>query len=423
MTTDTATLTASLAGYARRLHAVAGDQHHVLSPLGAWLLVALAAPAADGRDREELTQVLGCDVPDAARIAADLLTAGHPAVASAAGAWTRDGTPLSAGYSRWQAGLPAAVSTGALPGQAALDEWSREHTFDLIDRFPLDIDDDTYLVLATALATKVSWDVPFELAPARELGPESLWAGRLTTVLRAPSGRGVGNRHRQFIAVTPEAGDVAVHVATAGTLLVASVAAAQSVPAGDVLAAAQRVAIACAAQRGPGDPVPRRALADLPLGEAPLWRIREEQASDGGGADKFTAVLPAWTARTRLGLGDPSLGFGAAAHALAGPDPWDAAQAAMARFSRTGFEAAAVTGLAVALALMAPRPARRRVADLRFAHPYAAVAVALDDAAARRGRPGDPPGPWHGVPVFSAWVADPEDAGQDSDDSGRDAAR
>jgi hypothetical protein len=34
------------------------------------------------------------------------------------------------------------------------------------------------------------------------------------------------------------------------------------------------------------------------------------------------------------------------------------------------------------------------------------VAVTLDTS----GSPG--PGPWHGLPVFSAWVADPEDAGE-----------
>ena len=35
----------AVAGYARRLHAAAGPGHHVASPLGAWLLLALCAPA------------------------------------------------------------------------------------------------------------------------------------------------------------------------------------------------------------------------------------------------------------------------------------------------------------------------------------------------------------------------------------------
>ena len=38
-----------------------------------------------------------------------------------------------------------------------------------------------------------------------------------------------------------------------------------------------------------------------------------------------------------------------------------------------------------------------RTAMLRFGHPYAVVAVAQGG------------GPWDGVPVFSAWITDPEE--------------
>jgi hypothetical protein len=99
------------------------------------------------------------------------------------------------------------------------------------------------------------------------------------------------------------------------------------------------------------------------------------------------------------------------------------------------------------------RPARRRrVADLRFAHPYAVVAVTVDGngpapatevrgsevrgSAVRRGavrggavRGGAVRGgavhrgevrrsEWHGLPVFSAWVAEPDDAADESDSAG-----
>ena len=424
MTSDTQTLQACLARYARRLHAAegAGTEHHVVSPLGAWLLLALVGPAASGADRETLTDVLGCDMDTAARIAAALLEHPHPLVASAAGVWTRPGLQLGPVFDDWRAGLPGRVESGNLRGQAQLDAWARDHTFGLIDRFPVNVDDPSvYLVLATALATRVSWETPFDLAPAAELGPDSAWAGQLGQVLKTPHGHG----HEQFIAVTQEAGDVAVHLAQArGGLLVASVAAAGSVAHGDVLAAAQRIACAYAVD-GRGRfgqqeiaAVPRRALADLPLGEAPLWRVREETSMDDG--DQFTAVLPAWSASNRIDLGQPGLGFGAAARALAGSDLWEAAQAAMARYTRIGFEAGAVTGLAV---FLSARPSRRVLAaDLRFAHPYAVVAVAIDPALSDppgrgrrqgRGGPGEPASPWSGIPVFSAWVARPEEATDD----------
>jgi hypothetical protein len=404
----TTALGAGLAGYARRLHDAAGPGHHVASPLGAWLLLALCAPASSGRDQVALTQALGCDTGTAAGLAAGLLARPHPLVPSAAAVWTRSAAPLSAAFRAWQDELPAVVERGELTGQDALDAWARDRTAGLIERFPLNIGLDVYLVLASALATRVSWEVPFDLAPGRALGRPSPWARQLRRVLRTPDPEArpltggpssAGPPHQQFIAVTEDAGDVAVHLARArGGLLVASVAAAADVPAAAVLAAAQRLASAAVT----GDPVPRRALADLPLGDAPLWQVREE---NGPGADTFTAVLPAWSARSQIALTGPGLGFGTAVAALVPGDPWTAAQAAMARYSRTGFEAAAVSAVAVALAARLPAPGRHRSAELRFAHPYAVVAVTMDPGAA-----GAPPGPWHGVPVFSAWVADPADA-------------
>jgi hypothetical protein len=398
MTTTGPYLAALVASYARRLHAVIGDGHQVASPLGAWLLLALAAPATTGEDRATITGILGCDADQAAGVAADLLARAHPLVAAAAAVW---GAPGGMAGQEWITGLPAVVETGAVPDQAGLDRWARRHTFGLIERFPLQLGGAAHLILATALATRVSWDCAFELAPASALGPSSPWAKRLARVLRAPG----HPSHVKFIAATTAAGDVAVHTATArGGLLVASVAAAPGVPAGDVLAAAHALATASAT----GGEVQRRSLFDLPLGDGPLWSVREEMSADGAGQE-CTAVLPAWSAYGNHDLADPSLGFAAAAGALAEPDPWWARQVAMARYTRIGFEAAAVTAMAVQLSMRAPSRGLRRIAELRFGHPFAVVAVAIDQR--RDTAPGGGgPGPWHGLPVFSAWVADPQDA-------------
>jgi hypothetical protein len=403
MTSAPSQLPGWIAAYAARLHAAVGSGHQVASPLGAWLLLALAAPASTGADRDSLTEVLGCDPDAAAGIAAALLADPHPLVASAVAAWTAAGARLGPAFERWRSELPPRVSTGDLPGAADRDAWARQNTFGLIERFPVQDSDDLVLVLASALATKVSWMVPFELAPAASLGTGSPWAGRLSRVLRTPAQSGGG--HVQYIAVTPDAGDVIVHVATAaGGLLVISAGAAPGVPAGPVLAAAHRLGIRHAA----GAHAERRSLSELPLGDGPLWRLREVTAP----ADTCIAVLPAWSASSKHKLTDPQLGFAAVSRSLVPrARRWDAAQAAMARYSRTGFEAAAVTGFAITSAARAP--ATRREAELRFAYPYAVVAVTTDggagtpDAGAR--------GPWHGLPVFSAWVSHPEDAADDSD--------
>jgi hypothetical protein len=385
-------LAGCVARYASRLHAAAGDGHQVASPLGAWLLLAIAAPASAGPDREALAEVLGCDIDTAAAAATGLLADPHPEVASAAAAWTAPWGTFTDTFRDWERGLPPQVETGDLPDQAGLDAWVREHTLGLITKAPVDWSPELFFVLASALATKVSWQVPFELAPAAELGEGSPWSARLRQVLRAPL-----HGHRQFIAVSSDAGDVALHMAQARRgLQVYSVAAAPEVPAGTVLSAAYQIACADAV----GAEVTRRQLSDLPLGTGPAWVLREETSAARG--DICTAVLPAWSARSELDLSGQGLGFNAVKNALVpGPDPWQARQSAMARYTRTGFEAAAATMFAVASA--ARLPGRRRVADLRFGHPYAVVAVAVDG-----------PPQWKGVRVFSAWVTEPEDATDDA---------
>jgi hypothetical protein len=136
--------------------------------------------------------------------------------------------------------------------------------------------------------------------------------------------------------------------------------------------------------------------------------VREERApttGPDGREERYTSVLPAWSARSEHDLTGAGSGISAAIAAL-GLDgyPYEAKQSAVARYSRFGFEAAAVTGFAVATGFVQPSDGLLRVADLRFGHPYAVVATAVQN------RPDGGRGPWHGLPVFSAWVTEVEDA-------------
>jgi hypothetical protein len=341
-----------------------------------------------------------------------LLAHPHPAVHAGAAVWGGSGPGAEARIASWLAGLPAQVDTGPVPGQADLDAWARRHTLGLIGQFPVRDGRTLIWLLATAVATRVSWKRPFDLAPAAALGSASRWAATLTQVLRTPQGLRNGRvpGHDQFIAATDTSGEVAVHAASARDgLLVMSVAAAPQIPAADVLSAAYDLATALAA----GHPLPRRSLFDLPLGEGPAWTITEEHASTAAPSGKeewCTSVLPAWSAHSTHQLTDPGLGFATVRHALDPIDPWEAKQTAMARYTRIGFEAGAVTSLAVALSAVAQRPGVRRTAELRFGHPFAVVAVAVGDATPPDSHPPVPRSSWHGLPVFSAWVTDPEDA-------------
>lgn len=254
-----AEVASAVARYAGRLHRAAGAGHHVASPLGAWLLLALCGPASGGLARAELAEVVGCDLDEAAAVAGVLLSASHPQLAVAAGVWWRTGLPTG-GLARWLSGLPPTAERGQLAGRGALDDWADRSTGGMIRQFPVDLTPQVRLVLGTALAARISWQQPFDVVPGAALGPDSPWAGQLRRVLRTPQGRG----HAQFIATTDEAGDVAVHTATAAgrELEVTSVAAQPGVPAADVLAASYRLATALAC----GGQVTRRPLFDLPLG-------------------------------------------------------------------------------------------------------------------------------------------------------------
>ncbi|MEV5210617.1 hypothetical protein AB0K35_24390 [Micromonospora sp. NPDC053740] len=400
-----------LSAYAARLHATVGDGHHVASPLGAWLLLAVTATTADPDPAVadgaavKLAQALGTDLPSAAEVARTLLDAPHPLVGSATALWHTAGQGDD-GSAAWRAALPRATEVGALPDQAGLNAWAREHTLGLIETFPLKVESEVVFILASALATRVSWATPFDVADARALGAGSPWAGQLRRALRSPS-----QGHRCAIVSTAQAGDVIVHAAPARTtdgagLVVLSVAAAPQVPPAEVLA----IAYDLSADAADGaQPAGSRSLFDLPLGETPLWTLTEERVHTwdrDGREERHNAVLPCWSARNDHDLTASALGFPAAATTLAAAlalriDDFTARQTAVARFDRYGFEAAAVTGMAGITSM--PPEGVARTAELRFGNPYAVVAVATDS------RADGVTGPWHGVPVFSAWVAEPEE--------------
>ncbi len=374
------------------------------------MVVALCSPIADGPLRAELADVLGADPASAAKFAAGLLVDPHPIVATGAGLWVRPSSETTA-VETWRAALPDVVDTGDIPDQEALDAWATERTAGLIERFPIQVDDDVLCLLATALATKVSWRVPFTVVDAAALG-SSPWATRLRQVLQAPRG---DPRHRQYIADTQRAGTVAVHLAEArGGLLVGSVIATDpEAPAGDVLAAAEEIVTTEATGTSPVD---RSSLFDLPLGARSVWTIDEvpvETAASNSREELVESVLPAWSAETDVDLDSDALGFPAAAKVIASAltaeaTPYEARQRAMASYSAVGFEAAAVTGLAHRLSRTRTRPGLRRVATVRFGHRFAVVAAAYDDPHTMDA--GLSRSPWHGLPVFSAWITEPTDA-------------
>ena len=292
--------------------------------------------------------------------------------------------------------LPAGIDRGPLPTQHAADEWAERNTLGLIREFPLELAGFD-LVLASALATRVSWRDPYEVAAASEkFAPSSPWAGAVERVLWT-------DRTRQSAVVdTTSAGLVAVHRAIAQEqLVVICISADPAVPRAEVLAAAHEIN-----QRVDSDNELRaHSLFDLRLGEGHSWTIQEREREAQHAGQRFETItgiaLPAWQIESELKLmASPAFGATTAArvlHNMIGDGPDDSRQVALAQFDRYGFKAAAVTGIGVACALVINNEIGvERTAELRFDHPFAAIAVCRE--------PWGDPTRFPGLPVFEAWI-------------------
>ena len=397
---------ALVAAYGQRFDAqvLAGD-HGVASGLGAWLLLALVAPLTTGADRVALESLLGTSADDAAVRSGALVADPPAAVAAALAAWHRPGWVTDA-YDRWVGAWPVATDRRPVPTQAEADAWADEHTFGMIPTFPGDVADPAVvLVLASALATRADWREPFDVAPSARLA--SPWSDQVAEVLVAP------RPHTRLLVRTPAAGLVGVHAApTTQGLVVVSVVADAAVASARVQAAAYDVVALIT--RG-STTAERVSLFDLALGEGPAWTITEESTPSTVPED-VSVVIPAWTARSDHDLVGPGrhLGFELADRGLdvvveGGPGAVAARQAAYAAFTRTRFEAAAVTTMIRQVSARLPQAQPRR-AEVRFGHPYAVVAFVADPGL-HQVHPDEPPPPeaWRGVPVFSAWVTEPSE--------------
>ncbi|MGZ4192791.1 MAG: serpin family protein [Solirubrobacteraceae bacterium] len=412
-------LPALVNAYARRVYPAVLEQQSgaaVASPLGVWLLLAACAGAAHGQELAGLEEVLGCPGAEVDSLLSEFVRRPPPALKAAIAIWVAAGDGTD-GLAAWVRSLPEGVESGFMPTQAEADAWAQRRTLGLIRSFPVKIDEWTRIVLASALATRVSWEVPFDVAPAGvRLGSASPWRGRVSRLLwDAKPGAGA------MIGRTRSAGLVAVHCAVAREgLTVISVSADPAVARDSVLNAAHEVAAGVL-----DDPTRVScSLYDLPLGAGHSWEISEQEAAayvKEPSMERIAGVaLPAWSIRGDLDLHQSPL-FGTSpalqtVRRLIGPrrdDECKAAQAAVASFTRYGFEAAAVTVLGIrAAALRVPRErVLERTAVLRFDHPYAAVAIAGRPRSSGNGADAPDSGntPFPGLPLFSAWVHEPSE--------------
>ncbi|WP_433580654.1 serpin family protein [Nocardia brasiliensis] len=360
----------------------ASDADFVLSGAGVWPLLALLAPAANEPARSELAAAVGLSSAEAH--AAGLLIldelAGAEAIRAALGIWVREDLPL---HEEWVRTLPAGV-VEHLSDREALDAWAEQHTGGLIERFPLTRTPSTLAVLATAIVAKTSWRKPFRadvLTPAD--GP---WRGlRIPALHRTGSDIGAaallsGAEPVTRIVVEGET-DLDMHLllgpGSPGTVLETGLAAIAGT-------------------------VPIRT--DLPVGTVgPGLDVHTEMLTST--TDLLRITLPPFDLRTKhdlleqaevlglIGAADPARSrFPAMSD---GPLYISAAvQDVLARFDAEGFEAAAVTAIAMTRSLP-PAPHETTVITATFDRPFGFLAVH---------RP-------TGLAVAAGWVATPTSEG------------
>jgi hypothetical protein len=283
-----------------------------------------------------------------------------------------------------------------MPDQPQADAWAHAGSSGLIDKFPLRIDDVTALVLASALVTDIRWRRPLDTSD--QLGGQF---GQMVSRGLSFTG-GI-----QLVAETEAAGPVAVAApATASALDVLSVIAAPDVTPSDVGRAAYQVAAMLR-----GDARAARSILPEHLVDGHAWMVTERREPRFGGPpvqSEWVSHLPAWTAASEHDLLNAP-GVPWVVEALTGFVPAEqrpvevaAQQTAVAAYAKTGFTAAAVTaiGLSPSGGMRSMSEVLVRRIEIRFNRPHAVLALAAND---------DGPSPWRGVPVFSAWVAEPQE--------------
>lgn len=369
----------------RWVNTIDSDTSVAVSGAGVWPLLAYLAPAADGAARDELTAAAGLSTEDAAGGAAALvaLLRSAPGLRAAIGAWVHPRLELRA---QWCDSLPSGA-VGVLGEQAQLDAWVREQTDGLLDRMPLTIDDETLLVLASALVARTRWIQPFD--DGTLIAATGPWSGRRLAGLH----RTTADRDLLAVYDTPGGPVTVLTVEGADGIDVDLVIGLPAAPAAAVLAAGLDAPSAAPARRGSqlveGETAPGVTVDlgwahdDSPRLLASLPRFTVTSSHDLlADADVFGLRSVSDLSRQRLpGVSDFPLGVGAAAQDLT------------ASFTADGFEAAVVTAFGMR-AGSAPPSGRPLQVRLLLDRPFGFVA---------RHRPS-------GLALVAGWVARGEEA-------------
>lgn len=346
----------------------------VFTAAGVWPLLALLADGAGGSAREELAEAVGLPAGAAAGAARELLDAlaGIRGLESATGLWARADLPLEQAWSsKLPAGARGTLTDDVHADTKVLDTWASDRTGGLIERMPVALDEGTRLVLASALALRLKWIRPFREIPGSvDEGP---WAGRPLRVLV----RGTTLLDRVRVA-HGQTGPVTLMEVVGDTGVdVHLVLGEPGAPAGGTLGAGIDAVTRALPSTGAhllpeGKPGPGLSIGTVTSASRRPWLTVRTVAFDVRAEHdllEHARLFGLDTASDR----DHGHFPGISAEPLA---VGSARQTALARFGAEGFEAAAVTAVAMAAGSAPPRLKYRvRRAEVRFDRPFGFLAV------------------------------------------------
>lgn len=384
---------------------VNNETNFISSPLGAWLLIALVSGAnKKGYTTEEQTKlesILHTTIEEAYTLATNLLKSENPEIAVAAGAWVNENTLTENQNNDWFESFDnneAFEYKKYLPTQEELNLWTKEKTLGIINEFPTRVTPYLELIVATAIATKITWGTVFDVVKNTNT--------EFTTqnVLRAPVS------HFQRL-VKNDAGDIfGVHASPSNKhgVTVVSVIGNENMSRQTLLKEAHKIAREYTTNYSN-----LNVINPLEIELSGNFWETTSHIRTGYNIPDFTyrTTLPAWEAESNLNLNAENLGLNAAARNLAqsiNADELAFIQVAKAKFDTNGFEAAAVTAMLMG-SVSIPQRVTKKVhsVTIDFNKPYAVIAIATHIKRYRSDvTTFEPQAEWRGIPLFSAFVTE-----------------
>lgn len=337
-----------------------GESNIVGSPLGSWLLLASIASSldldSDPALKARLEKCLHMSVEETKDAVLEIL-AKYPALNYIAQAWSAPDLRTLPAVQKWVETNTLIPYDGAIPSQKQVNEWASTNTNDLIKEFPAQMSNDTMLVVANIIYSKLTWKTKFEAVSA----PEMMAGWETKNTLHATATRDVrfySDENNDVFAIY----EVKASGKNKESVSLVTCLSKDATPA-QLMECLNKVDSLEALH--PED----ERLLNLSDG---MYKVKE--VKHGQSPTVIEVNVPAWEAESQHALLENSaLGYQeviqafneGATESLSS----EVKQVAVAKFNKDGFEAAALTSMMMSRSAM-PRVMVQTVYELNFSKPF-----------------------------------------------------